>query len=224
MAEGRCDEVRLLVPELALGVAPGDERARALAHVEGCRRCRELLERATTTADELLLLAPGHEPPPGFDARVLRAIGAPRRRRHTAAVLVAAAVLLAAVGAAGVTWWTGSDDRDVADQYRQTLDVAGGDYLRAADLETHTGVEAGHVFAYQGAPSWIFMSVDGAPSGYYAVTLVTRDGRVHEVGWCQVDAGTAAWGTSVDVPIGQVDHLEMSTDGTTLTADLSASS
>jgi hypothetical protein len=224
MAERSCDDVRQLIPELALGVAPGDGRARALAHLQTCHQCRSLLERATVVADDLLLLAPGHEPPTGFDTRVLRAMAAPRRRRRTAALLAAAAVLVTGLGTAGITWWTGSDDRETAADYRHTLDIAGGSSLGAADLETDTGVEAGHVFAYQGSPSWIFMTVDGAPSGYYAVTLVGRDGRVHEVGWCQVDDGTASWGTTIDVPVSSVDHLEMRNGATILTAELDGSS
>jgi hypothetical protein len=221
MAE-RCDEVRQLVPELALGVAPGDERARALAHIETCPRCRAQLERAAATADELLLLAPEHEPPTGFDTGILHAMQAPRRRRRTTAVLAAAAVLVAALGTAAFTWWAGSGDREVAAQYRHTLDVGDGSSLRAAYLKTDTGVEAGHVFAYQGEPSWIFMTVSGAPSGYYGVTLVTADGRVHDLGWCTVRHGTASWGVSVDVPIRTVDHVEMRKGGTILTAQFRA--
>jgi hypothetical protein len=220
MADRPCDDVRQLVPELALQVAPGDARARALAHIETCHQCRDLLERTTATADELLLLAPEREPPVGFDLRVLRAARQPRRRWRAAALVGAAAVLIAAVGAAGVTWWAGADDRDRAAHYQETLDVAGGRYFDAAVLTTGTGAEAGHVFAYQGSPSWIFMTVEGASSGDYSVTLVTRDGRVHEVGWCWVEDGTASWGTAVDVPIGSVDHLEMRDGSTTLTAEL----
>ncbi|MGH3347408.1 MAG: zf-HC2 domain-containing protein, partial [Nocardioides sp.] len=39
----RCAVVRELLPELAMGVAPGDARASALAHVAGCASCREAL-------------------------------------------------------------------------------------------------------------------------------------------------------------------------------------
>jgi hypothetical protein len=214
----RCDEVRQLVPELALGVAPGDERARALTHIETCPGCRGALERAAATADELLLLAPEHEPPTGFDAEVLRAMQSPRRRRRLTAVLAAAAVLVVALGTGGFTWWIGSHDREVAAQYHHTLDVGDGSALTAAYLRTDTGVQAGHVFGYQGQPSWIFMTVNGAPSGYYGVTLVTDDGRVHDLGWCTVRHGTASWGVAVDVPIRTVDHVEMRQGGTILTA------
>ena len=167
------------------------------------------------------LLAPEREPPAGFDARVLSAMQPPRSRRRVATVLLAAAAaVLVALAAVSLTRWAGSDDRDLAAQYRSTLAVADGSYLRAADLATPTGVEAGHVFAYQGSPSWIFMTVEGAPSGDYRVTLVTDDGRVHDLGVCWVHEGTGSWGTAVDVPIHAVDHLEMRWAGTTLTAHL----
>lgn len=218
MAE-RCEQVRELIPEVALGLAPGDERALVLAHVEECSDCRAALARAAGTVDGLLLLAPEHEPPPGFDSAVLDAMAPAREpRRWTTFALAAAAAVLVALAAAGVTHWVGSEDRQLADQYRRTLEVADGRYLRAADLTTSTGAEAGHVFAYEGTPSWVFMTVEGAPSGDYAVTLVTKDGTVHDLGWCEVRDGTGSWGTTVAVPVRTIDHVEMRNGDTTLTA------
>jgi hypothetical protein len=218
MAE-RCEQVRELIPEVALGLAPGDERARVLAHVEGCPECRAALARAASTVDGLLLLAPEHEPPPGFDSAVLAAMAPAREpRRWTSFVLAAAAAVLVALVAGGVTHWMGAEDRQLADQYRQTLDVADGRYLRAADLTTSTGTETGHVFAYEGRPSWVFMTVEGAPSGDYTVTLVDVDGTVHDLGWCEVRDGTGSWGTTVQVPVHSIDHIEMRQGATTLTA------
>jgi predicted anti-sigma-YlaC factor YlaD len=68
-----CAEARELFPELAIGVAAGDERARALGHLSGCPACRGELAGAAEVVDELLLLAPEHEPPPGFESSVLGA-------------------------------------------------------------------------------------------------------------------------------------------------------
>lgn len=217
----RCTEVRDLLPELAMGVAAGDERAAALSHVATCADCRARLEETAQLVDELLLLAPEREPPPGFEGRVLAAMasGTPRRRRSTTWLAAAAAVVLVGLAAASVTHWAGSDDRRLADQYRQTLEVADGSYLRAADLVTEAGSTAGHVFVYQGKPSWLFMTVEGAPSGTYDVTLVTDDGRVRDIGECWVRDGRGSWGTTVAVPIGSVDRVEMrSSDGVALTS------
>jgi hypothetical protein len=216
----RCGEVRDLIPELAMGVAPGDERAAALAHVARCLGCRRLLEETAATVDELMLLAPEREPPAGFEARFIEALdgNGPTRRKHVTALLAAAAVLVVAGGAAGLTRWADADDRKLAAQYRETLAVADGSYLRAADLMGENGLEAGHVFAYQGQPSWVFVSVENAPSGDHQVRLVTEDGRVHTLGRCRVRDGRGSWGTAVDVPIHAVDRVELVRGGRTLAA------
>jgi hypothetical protein len=216
----RCREVRELIPELAMGVASGEVRARALAHLAGCAACRRELEEVSGTVDELLLLAPEREPPTGFDSRVLAALDqrAPRHIVRTG-LLVAAAALLVAGVAGGLTWWRGSDDRNVADQYREVLSIADGSDLRASEL-TVNGTSAGGVFAYDGRPSWLFVNVDNANSGTYHVRLVTNDGRSLWIGACTVRDGTGSWGTTVDLPIESVDHVEMSRQGLpTLVAD-----
>lgn len=205
----RCREVRELIPELAMGVASGESRARGLAHLADCASCRRELEEVSGTVDALLLLVPEREPPAGFDVRVLAALGqrSPRHRLRNS-LLVAAAMVLVATLAAGLTWWRGADDREIADQYRGVLSTADGSYLRAADLQID-GADAGTVFAYQGRPSWLFMSVGDAPNGTYHVRLIGTDGRVQWLGTCTVRDGAGSWGTSVDLPIRSVDRVEM---------------
>ena len=213
MAESeRCAEVRDLIPELAAGVASGESRARAVAHLAGCADCRRELEEVAGVVDGMLQLAPEREPPNGFEARVLAAIQAGRTRpRLRTALVVAAAVVLVAGVAAGVTWWRGAEDRDAADHYRGVLSVADGRYFRAAELEDG-GAGRGHVFAYEGRPSWVFVTVDGAPSGTYHVRLVDAEGRSSWIGVCTVRDGTGSWGTTVDVPIRDVARVEMGGD------------
>lgn len=215
-----CAEVRELIPELAMGVAPGDERAMALNHLTTCAECRQVLEETSEIVDELLLLAPQHEPPPGFDAKVIDAVSGeqPRRWKISKGLIAAAAIILAASLGAGLTRWAGAEDRQLADQYRQTLDVANGDYLRAADLTGADG-EAGHVFAYQGNPSWVFISVEDAPSGVHRVRYVTNDGVTHWLGVCTVRHGQGSWGTAIDVPVYALDSIELVRDGNRMTAD-----
>lgn len=198
-----------------MGVAPGDERAAALAHVAACASCREALAETAAVLDELLLLAPAHEPPAGFETRVLSAVERPRRRWVPLIAAAAAIVVLVALTATLVTRSLGAEDRELADQYRRTLAVADGSYLRAAELSAG----AGHVFAYQGKPSWVFMTVSDAPSGRYAVQLVTLDGRTIDLGWCRVAGGQGSWGTAIPVAVREVDRLDLRTpDGTTLSA------
>src|SRR4029450_14086852 len=85
-----CEEVRSLVPELALGIAAGDDRARALEHLADCPACRGRLEELSIVADELLLLAPAQEPPAGFESRVLGRLEPPARPPRRRRILVPA--------------------------------------------------------------------------------------------------------------------------------------
>lgn len=66
-----CDELEAVAEDLALGLLTGEERAAALAHLEGCPACRSEVASLSAVADELVLLAPSVEPPPGFDGAVL---------------------------------------------------------------------------------------------------------------------------------------------------------
>jgi len=126
---------------------------------------------------------------------------------------------VAASGAAVVTHRAGADDRQLAAQYRETLAKAGGDYLDAAALNNAAGQTAGHVFAYQGNPSWVFVTMEDAPSGVHRVRYVTEDGRTHWLGTCTVRDGRGSWGTAIDVPIYAVDSVELFHRGSTLSAD-----
>jgi hypothetical protein len=226
-----CQEVRDLLPELAAGVASGEQRARALAHLTGCPDCRHELQEAATLVDELMLaLAPEHEPSAGFESRVLAAlpVARPRHRRRPTRRLVvraAAAVLaaaLVAVLAVGLTWRHAADDRRLAEHYRQTLAVADGRYLTAAGLAAASGQKAGHVFAYQGSPSWLFVELTAAPaSGSYAIRLVTTDNRTVDAGVCRVTAGSGAYGRTIDLAVSAIRRVELVQPGSpTLVATL----
>jgi len=72
--EAGCAEVAERAAELALGVLLGHERARILAHLDRCGKCQEDVRQLTVTADALLELLPGSEPPLGFESRVLALI------------------------------------------------------------------------------------------------------------------------------------------------------
>jgi hypothetical protein len=230
-----CAEVRVLIPELAAGVASGDERARALAHLAGCRDCRQELEFATALVDELVLLAPEREPSLGFESRVLaalepepaRGLHPSRRRRLSAIALRAAVVAIVAVLAVGATWWRTADDRRLAATYRQTQAqaqaAAHGRYLAEATLTTATRPNVGHVFAYQGSPSWIVVTLTAAPqSGTYRIQLVTTDDQTHDVGPCTVAGGTGSYGAAIDLPLYAIRQVELVKPGApTMTARFS---
>ena len=166
----RCEEIRDLTAELALGIADGEERAEALRHLSTCAECRREVEQLSQVADELLLLAPVQEPPSGFESRVVDAMGlqkrqpavgrrwfspgwlAPRLGPALAAVAVTAAVLI------GVY----QDDR------RPPIATARSSIRRTASTSSPNGSrmgrarEGGVAFGYQGRPSWLFITVNPA--------------------------------------------------------------
>ena len=108
-----CADIDGLAAELALGLVSGRERADALTHLAGCSACRAEVEGLAVVADSLSLAARLHEPPPGFENRVLIAVDSqdqPRSstgRRHQAGtrrwsrLLLAAAAVILLVMAAG---------------------------------------------------------------------------------------------------------------------------
>jgi predicted anti-sigma-YlaC factor YlaD len=167
VADGlECAEARDLFPELAAGVAAGDERARALGHLSGCPACRREFAATAEVIDELLWLVPEHDPPAGFESSVLARLtpaAPPRRRRRRPRLLWAASIAAVAALAAGAVWWQTADDRELASNYRHTLTVAHGHDLSAAPLLLAGGAETGTVFAYDGSPSWIYVTFRSAP-------------------------------------------------------------
>ncbi|HZA90221.1 MAG TPA: zf-HC2 domain-containing protein [Solirubrobacterales bacterium] len=182
-ARTSCEELRAMAPELALGIAGGDERARALEHLAACPACRRHLEELSGLADEFLLLAPTQEPPGGFETRVLEELQRPpeprRRPRRRAVIPALAAAAAAAVTAVGM-WLAFSDDRDLASQYRDIFAQADGRYFDVQPLSAPGGAEAGTVFGYQGRPSWVLITVEAPEdlsSGRYDVQVIGTEGR-----------------------------------------------
>jgi Putative zinc-finger len=202
-ADALCDETRDLLPELALGIADGADRARILAHVAECADCRRELERQAAIADSLLLLAPEHEPPAGFELAVLREIEPPpvRRRRTILPRLafVGAVAAAVAITAGGMLLGFG-DDRRLAEHYRATLAQAHGTYFGAVRLTDPAGRPGGVLFAYRGAPSWILVTVE--PEHRAAVAraeLVARDGRRIPIPGFELASGV--WGGSLPLDL-----------------------
>ena len=218
-AEPGCRETRELVPELALGILMGEERARALAHVAQCASCGASLSRMTSLVDEMLLLAPANEPPAGFESRVLDRIAgagrAPRRRRW----LAVAAAALVGLASAGAVLVTTKDERDLAADYRDTLRTANGSYFSAAPLRSDTGRRVGTIFGYQGSPSWTFVVVSGSDdSGRYRVTVKTENGRRVDLGSMTVSGGRGMWGAKVPIDFHDVEYVELESAGEELEA------
>jgi hypothetical protein len=209
---GDCDRLREVAAELALGIADGEDRARALDHLDGCAECRAHLERLSSLADELLLLSPAAEPPAGFEGRVAAAMQSPPRRAALARRLaVPALAALAAAAVAGVAVWAAlADDRDLADSYRETLAVADGEYLDAAPLEAPGGEKVGYVYGYQGRSSWVLALVyDGVPAGDYELELVTDGGEHRPLRKLTIAGDEGSAGGVTPVPYSEVAEVRL---------------
>lgn len=202
-----CDHVRELAAELALGILDGEERGEALTHLSRCPGCRRYVEELSATADELVLLAPRVEPPPGFEARVLELLPhtrprAARRRRaprwRTAAVAAAASAFTALA-----VWFATDADRELASRYRDTLAVADGRYFTAKPLAQRSGERVGTVFGYAGEPSWCMVLVrpyddaEAVRDGTYEVELERMDGRRVAMGRITVRDGSGSLGRAL---------------------------
>ena len=217
MPDDRCEELREPLAELALGIASGDQRARVLEHTGRCTSCRKLLGELALVGDELLLLAPEHEPPPGFEVRVLERLGRPRRRRRLALrgrraatlAAVAAAAAAAAASVATVLRVTG-DERRLGSQLQAVLTRADGKYLAVSELRDAAGREVGLVFHYGGEPSWIFVTLERPlPPGRYVATLVMRSGRTSELGTYRLGGGALSFGATTPVDLLQVTQMRL---------------
>jgi hypothetical protein len=271
--DAECAEIRDLIPEIAAGVAAGDERARALAHLGACHECRHELAVTADLVDEMLTLAPAEEPPAGFESRIMTRL-APEARQRRAATRAArpvlgepvlgepvlddpalggtgprgrgprgsgqrrfgrrgsrgharrgparlaawAAATAAAAGlAAGVVWWQTAQDRALAASYRHTLAVAHGHGLSAAPLKSGLGAEQGTVFAYQGEPSWLYVTFRSAPRpGHYDACLVTKDGRRFTLRAFEAGQGAYAWGSTIRVDVREISTIEFARSGATV--------
>src|SRR4029453_8332655 len=92
-----CEQVREIAPDVALGIADGQERGAALRHTATCADCRGLVAGFSSCPDCLPLVAPEREPSPGFADRTLARLGhrTARRRRWVAPLAIAASLVLA---------------------------------------------------------------------------------------------------------------------------------
>jgi hypothetical protein len=208
-----CEETRELAAELALGLVDGEDRARALRHLAGCPDCRRAVEELSVVVDELLLLAPEHEPPAGFESRVLAQIAPaqPRRKRRLwrGFVPLASAAAAAAL-ATGIVLGLTSDDRRLADHYRATLAAAHGSSFEATRLVDGAGQPAGLVYGYRGRPSWIYVDLYGTREvSDYRVQLELADGRDLPLPRMRLDPATGSAGQAIPVDLQQVARVRV---------------
>ena len=244
-----CEQVRELAPELAIGIADGQERDAALRHATTCPDCRRLISELSLVVDDLLLLAPSHEPPTGFASRAVARMSSPavqisppaaqrgrsavRRaapnvpagRRWLPRLAVAAAVLAALAVGAGAVYQGTSGDRQLAESYRAVLAQGHGSFFAAAPLRAPTGT-VGTVFGYQGRPSWLFATVHLPTPGTqrFDVELITRDGGQLPAGSALLGGTHDTWSAQIPMNLTEVTQLRFVAAGgqTTIVAYLNA--
>lgn len=214
MSRPDCEHLREIAAEVALGIADGEDRAWALDHLDGCPACRARIERLSTLADELLLLAPTAEPSAGFDGRVGEAFGAPTAGRRPSLwrrlTLPAGAAVAAAACAAAAVWFGLSDDRDLADSYRATLAIAHGEYFDAAPMALPGGKKVGYVYGYQGRASWALAIVyEGVADGQYELEVVGDGGRRMPLRPISIVHGHGSAGGVMAIPYDRVSELRL---------------
>jgi len=214
--EQSCDEVAGQLPELALGILTGRERAAVLAHLSGCARCSAEVEQLSLTADELLGIAPETEPPVGFEVRLFERMElgdpaavppsagvdsvvplAPRRSRRQAVLAVAAAAVVVLAFFGG--WWAergtaGGPPAGVSATVALTAPLV-------AD-----GQRYGSVTTLGGKPGWLIMNVtDSNWSGRVECEVTERGGTTLRVGSFWLAAGYGSWSARLPVPAAQVE-------------------
>jgi hypothetical protein len=207
-----------LLPELALGVLSGEERARVIAHVEGCRPCSAAVAELSAAADELLHLAPATEPPVGFELRLLQRIRSGRRRRRArrplALVAAAAAVVLFAGGVLAGHALSPGGPGPVPRGAGSGRAAVGGAAWADSDLLASPLVASGHavgqVMVYAGNPTWVFMYMDD-PSwhGPLRCQVVEQGEPARTLGEFWLSAGKGAWAASVQEPAGRLSEARV---------------
>ena len=191
-----CDDLAEVAAELALGVLTGRERAHAIMHLDRCDTCREHVRDLAVTEEELLALLPGHEPPVGFETRVVSRFGPAGRHRRPPSrrprwMLAAAAAVIAVT--AGVGGWAVRTAGPAPSTAGRTAPAA----LHTAALVTASHQTVGEVFLYSGHGSpWLYMTVDAVPGDSTVVCQVEgRDGSVVTIGSFWLTGGHGHWGS-----------------------------
>ena len=186
----QCAELREVSVDLALGDLSGSERGEALAHLSMCPVCGQLVGELTRVAEDLLLLAPEVEPPPGFESRVLARLGEqrqPRRHRLRSLVAIAAALVMFALGGGLVALMTAGD--------------GGPEPVRTALAISPSGRSTCRVVVQGERPASLVVSLDGQPgtSFEYVVEAQPTSGAPIPLGRFATTDGHGLLATTVAV-------------------------
>lgn len=190
------EELKDLIPALALDALEGEELHEARAHVDFCGECAAILAAHGESAAMLALTLPPSTPPPGMRERILgaaalapapapaRRTGTPRLRLRGLALGAASLVVAGLVGYNLVVASRLADERQMVSRQRQVLDVLGSRYLDTISMSAtgdapHAG---GQIFvAERGESAAVVMSGLPDPGGDVYQLWLVRDGRPQPV-------------------------------------------
>ena len=106
--------------------------------------------------------------------------------------------------------WITAEDRTLGSRYRAALAEANGEYFGVVPLHAAGGAEAGHLFAYEGSPSWIFLVLDEQlEAGEYVVRIERRDGDSVDLGAGELEDGSLTWGSAIPFSLRLVDSVQV---------------
>jgi hypothetical protein len=214
-----CDQFDLHVEELALGHLDEPQRGQLLAHAAACPACQTQLDALAGLSDQLLVLTPEHDPPAGFEQRVLerlrpsvRVDGPPPARRHRWLAAAAAAVVLG-VGAGG--WAVGHQSGARSASAPAVARSSGA-------ITTAGGARVGMVRLVGGAQPYVLVTLDHPQPGSTEVycELVSPSGAAVRVGsWSYEDVAASVWAVGIDPDLLDAVAMNVVTeDGTVVAA------
>ncbi len=215
-----CAQMQELAPDFVLGMTSAQQRAAALQHLRSCVDCRRDVRGLSETAEDVLLLAPSAEPPPGFETRVLDAVARPhpsqsspsqrrcQRAAYPRAVLLAAAavVLIVAVGtsvvlivAVGTSVVLGR--RVVPDPGAPAVLASNTMMAAVADPAGH---EVGAALLVAGPRPFLTVSLTPVPAQAYRVMIDRVDGGSEQVGVAPAVGTVLTWQRMLPLPYSTV--------------------
>jgi hypothetical protein len=192
-ATSGCAPIADRLPELALGILGGGDRAEVLAHLDQCASCRDESGDWAATADVLPLLLAEAEPPKGFEIRTLDRLRAhqalvPRRslmRRVLTLAALVAAVMIATLAVVRIVDAQSADSSSERGPEEQVV---------SAPMIGNKNHEAGKAFMTSGDNQYVFLDVDyGERSGMYRIEAVDAANHVTQLGTVAIDEGHGAW-------------------------------
>jgi hypothetical protein len=190
-----CADLAEVAPELALEILGGTERAAAIAHLDDCVTCQQLVDTLAADADRLLMLAPSAEPPVGFQERVLTSLAGVARPEVLHARPSAPGLALLGLAASVIVL---------------ALALGLGPSVRpspaGAEMRAGGGEVVGHVFVNREPEAALFMTLPGwsdqieryaVPNETYAVRI-ERDDQPPRLVPFDLEHDSS-WGATLDV-------------------------